>query len=199
MVKRFLTKPAKLFSSLSYFRGQPSAWLEMRNRSFPVTNFVCPDKTVKPLTRMPTLPERSVIPHLLRNPLRPLGHSHGKPTPCVSLCAGDAGLRRHDGSPVKGHPDAEKSCHRVAPATERRDAAAVALRYQSACPSTLLRDPADGEAQQQKKGFEGFVTHFFLTKPAKLFSSFILFPRTTVRLVGNAQPLISCDKLRLPR
>ncbi|MCQ2301197.1 MAG: hypothetical protein MJZ94_01055 [Bacteroidales bacterium] len=52
---------------------------------------------------------------------------------------------------------------------ERMKAAAVALRPQSACPSTLLRDPADGEAQQQKKSFEGFVTHFFLTKPAKLF------------------------------
>ena len=57
---------------------------------------------------------------------------------------------RHDWSPVKGHPDAEKSCHRVAPATDRREAAAVALRYQSACPSTLLRDPADGEFQQKK-------------------------------------------------
>ena len=116
---------------------------------------------------MPSLPLRGVIPHLLRNPLRPLGHSHGKPTPCVSLCAGDAGPHfreddgRHDGSPVKGHPDAEKSCHRVAKPRIEGKQQQLQLRPQSACPSTLLRDPADGEVQQQKKGFEGFVTHFF--------------------------------------
>ena len=52
----------------------------------------------------------------------------------LSFCSGDSGLRRkcfafdvvNDGSPVKGHPVAEKSCHRVAQATDRREAAAVA-------------------------------------------------------------------------
>ena len=64
----------------------------------------------------------------------------------------------------------------------------------------LLKEVADGEfSTTPKKEFCAFCDTLFSHKTCKTFSSFILFPRTTVRLVGNAQPLISCDKLRLPR
>ena len=39
----FFTKLTKLFSFLLYFRGQLSAQVEMRNRSFPGAIFACPD------------------------------------------------------------------------------------------------------------------------------------------------------------